>query len=155
MLFQNFVLVTLYYQEMLQKSLLNFFILPFSLIPFIFNSQASALPGQTTEEVNTWIQAHPTLTPRRGENLFVQKSDTAAQRFTFQASVLPPGRVQFSQDRSKIRNERIAMYGWLLNTGIKLVIIVDMEGRPAEPGRITSALGLRNSDMTPVSSITQ
>lgn len=94
---------------MLKKSLLNFFILPFSLIPFVF-TPAHALPGQTTEEVNTWIQAHPTLTPRRGENLFVQKSDTAAQRFTFQASVLPPGRVQFSQDRSKIRNERIAMY---------------------------------------------
>lgn len=48
-------------------------------------------------------------------------------------------------------DERIAMYGWLLNTGIKLVIVVDMEGRPAEPGRLTSALGLRNSDLTPVS----
>lgn len=48
-------------------------------------------------------------------------------------------------------DERIAMYGWLLNTGIKLVIIIDMEGRTAEPGRITSALGLRNSDLTPVS----
>lgn len=47
---------------------------------------------------------------------------------------------------------RIAMYGWLLNTGVKLVIVVDMEGRPAEPGRITSALGLRNSDLTPVRS---
>lgn len=46
-------------------------------------------------------------------------------------------------------DERIAMYGWLLNTGIKLVIAVDMEGRPAEPGRPTSALGLRNSDLTP------
>jgi hypothetical protein len=42
------------------------------------------------------------------------------------------------------------MYGWLLNTGIKLVIVVDMEGRPAEAGRLTSALGLRNSDLTPV-----
>jgi hypothetical protein len=47
-------------------------------------------------------------------------------------------------------DERLAMYGWLLNTGIKLVIVVDMEGRPAEPGRLTSALGLRNSDLTPV-----
>jgi hypothetical protein len=47
-------------------------------------------------------------------------------------------------------DERLAMYGWLLNTGIKLVVVVDMEGRPAEPGRLTSALGLRNSDLTPV-----
>ncbi|KAF1824399.1 Sedlin [Dissoconium aciculare CBS 342.82] len=46
-------------------------------------------------------------------------------------------------------DERLAMYGWLLNTGIKLVIVVDMEGRPAEAGRLTSALGLRNSDLTP------
>jgi hypothetical protein len=47
-------------------------------------------------------------------------------------------------------DERLAMYGWLLNTGIKLVIVVDMEGRPAEAGQLTSALGLRNSDLTPV-----
>lgn len=49
-------------------------------------------------------------------------------------------------------DERIAMYGWLLNTGVKLVIVVDMEGRPAlsaEAGK-TAILGLRNSDLTPV-----
>ncbi|KAK4549716.1 hypothetical protein LTR36_005017 [Oleoguttula mirabilis] len=48
-------------------------------------------------------------------------------------------------------DERIAMYGWLLNTGVKLVIVVDMEGRPAlspEAGK-TAILGLRNSDLTP------
>ena len=49
-------------------------------------------------------------------------------------------------------DERIAMYGWLTNTGVKLVIVVDMEGRTApnaEAGKI-AILGLRNSDLTPV-----
>lgn len=101
--------------KMLNKSLLNFLILPVSLVPWLSmgilgNFQANALPGQSTEEVGTWIKAHPTLQPRSGEKLFVQKTDTAAQRFTFQASVLPPGRVEFSKDRGTIRSERISMY---------------------------------------------
>ncbi|WP_414528316.1 hypothetical protein [Nodularia chucula] len=100
---------------MLKKSLLNLLILPFSLVPWLgvgmlFDSKAEALPGQTTEEVTTWIKAHPTLRPRPGERLFIQKSDTAAQRFTFQASVLPPGRVRLPQDRGRIRSQRLTMY---------------------------------------------
>ena len=47
-------------------------------------------------------------------------------------------------------DERIAMYGWLTNTGVKLVIVVDMEGAPAAGGRSNAGLGLRNSDLTPV-----
>ncbi len=101
--------------KMLKKSLLNCLILPFSLMPWLcmgtlVDSQANALPGQSTEEVGAWIKAHPTLRPGSGEQLFVQKTDTAAQRFTFQASVLPPGRIEFSKDRGRIRTERIAMY---------------------------------------------
>ncbi|WP_041233885.1 hypothetical protein [Cylindrospermum stagnale] len=100
---------------MLKKSLHKFLILPCSLVPWLsvgmlFDSPVKALPGQSTEEVTTWIQAHPTLRPNSGEKLFVQKSDTAAQRFTFQASVLPPGRVQFTKNRSQIRTERMTMY---------------------------------------------
>ncbi|MBD2567879.1 hypothetical protein [Anabaena lutea] len=100
---------------MLKKSLRNFLILPFSLIPWLSaeilsNSLAKALPGESTEQVTTWIQAHSTLRPRSGERLFVSKSDTAAQRFTFQASVLPPGKVTFTKDRSTIRTERMSMY---------------------------------------------
>ncbi len=100
---------------MLKKYLRNFLILCCSSIPSLtdlalVNSSAQALPGQSTEEVITWIQAHPTLRPRSGERLFVSKSDTAAQRFTFQASVLPPGKVTFTKDRSTIRTERMTMY---------------------------------------------
>jgi hypothetical protein len=49
-------------------------------------------------------------------------------------------------------DERLAMYGWLTNTGIKFVIIVDMEGRPATANdpRTIAPVGLRDSDLKPV-----
>nr|WP_315871081.1 hypothetical protein [Trichocoleus desertorum] len=72
--------------------------------------QANALPGQTTEEVGAWIQAHPTLRPASGERLLVRKSDSAAQRFIFQASVLAPGKVIPSRDASTIRSERLSIF---------------------------------------------
>ncbi|MEM7727281.1 MAG: hypothetical protein AAF208_13075 [Cyanobacteria bacterium P01_A01_bin.45] len=93
---------------MRKLSLFNLLILPLSL--FVYNPQTSALPGQSTEEVRTWIAGHPTLLPRSGEKLFIRKSDTAAQRFTFLSSVLAPGRVSIPKSRSKIRSERIEMY---------------------------------------------
>lgn len=54
-------------------------------------------------------------------------------------------------------DERLAMYGWLTTTGVKFVIIVDMAGRPApqegERGKLAPVLGLRDSDLKPVSCI--
>jgi hypothetical protein len=49
-------------------------------------------------------------------------------------------------------DERIAMYGWMLNTGVKIVIVVDMEGRtaPTPEAAKLAILGLRQSDLTPV-----
>lgn len=52
-------------------------------------------------------------------------------------------------------NERLAMYGWLTNTGVKLIIVVDMEGSSAEGAKVTAGLGLGGSDLTPVGSTTQ
>jgi len=54
-------------------------------------------------------------------------------------------------------DERIAMYGWVTNTGVKLVIVVDMEGRPAGSAGAgkTAVLGLKDRDLTPVSDIQQ
>ena len=50
-------------------------------------------------------------------------------------------------------DERLAMYGWITNTGTKFVIIVDMEGRPpaATDSNIISLTGLKDSDLKPVS----
>ena len=100
---------------MLNKYLRNLLIVSTSFIPcllgeILVHSPAQALPGQSTEEVTAWIKAHPTLRPRSGEKLFIRKSDTAAQRFTFQASVLPPGKITFIRDRSTIRTEILTMY---------------------------------------------
>lgn len=45
------------------------------------------------------------------------------------------------------------MYGWLTNTGVKIVIVVDMEGRPATAldTKAATAVGLRDADVKPVS----
>lgn len=48
-------------------------------------------------------------------------------------------------------DERLALYGWLTNTGVKLIIVVDMEGSSAEGAKITAGLGLKGTDLTPVS----
>ena len=50
-------------------------------------------------------------------------------------------------------DERLAMYGWLTNTGTKFVIIVDVEGRPpaATDSSIATLPGLKDSDLKPVS----
>ncbi|AKG23705.1 hypothetical protein [Calothrix sp. 336/3] len=71
---------------------------------------AIALPGQDAEDVGAWIQAHPTLRPSRNEKFLINKTDTAAQRFTFQASVMPPGKIGVFTNRGKIRSERISIY---------------------------------------------
>ncbi len=72
--------------------------------------QAIALPGQLVDEAAAWIQAHPTLRPSSGEKLLVRKSETAAHRFMFQASVLPAGRLAPTPDSGTIRAERISLF---------------------------------------------
>lgn len=48
-------------------------------------------------------------------------------------------------------DERLAMYGWLTNTGVKFVIVVDMEGRPSAANeKSNAAVGLRDADLKPV-----
>ena len=85
-----------------------FVLLPFYF--FLFSSPAKALPGESTETVATWINAHPTLRPNVIDGLRVRQSETAAQQFTFEASVLPPGELTFVKDRGVIRTERMAFY---------------------------------------------
>jgi hypothetical protein len=49
-------------------------------------------------------------------------------------------------------DERLATYGWLTNTGVKFIIVIDMEGRPitATDTKINTTIGLRDSDVKPV-----
>jgi hypothetical protein len=69
-----------------------------------------ALPGESTEQVLSWMQSHPTLRPQAGETTIVRKSDTPAKRFTFQASVLPPGRISVPSNPGRIRSEHFTVY---------------------------------------------
>ena len=49
-------------------------------------------------------------------------------------------------------DERLAAYGWLTNTGIKFIIIVDMMGRPSEDAdsrKIQRVVGLRDAELKP------
>jgi trafficking protein particle complex subunit 2 len=50
-------------------------------------------------------------------------------------------------------DERLATYGWLTNTGVKFIIVVDMAGRPppsdADTRKVAPIVGLRDSDLKP------
>jgi hypothetical protein len=50
-------------------------------------------------------------------------------------------------------DERLSMYGWLTNTGVKFIAIVDMEGKPAMSNdpKVNAAIGIRDADLKPVS----
>jgi trafficking protein particle complex subunit 2 len=50
-------------------------------------------------------------------------------------------------------DEKLAAYGWLTNTGLRLLIIIDMAGRPVsdnEKRGVATVAGLRDSDLKPV-----
>jgi hypothetical protein len=76
----------------------------------VLAGRANALPGQSTDTVTSWINANPTLRPGIGDGLLVRKVNTPAQRFSFQASILPPGRITVPTDRATIRSERLSFY---------------------------------------------
>jgi hypothetical protein len=51
-------------------------------------------------------------------------------------------------------DERLAVYGWLTNTGVKILIIVDLAGRHVDGAgqkqNNTPVTGIRHSDLKPV-----
>lgn len=47
-------------------------------------------------------------------------------------------------------DDRLAMYGWMTNTGAKFIIVVDMEGRLSTGPQSHLTSGLRTSDLTTV-----
>lgn len=76
-----------------------------------FSAPAQALPGQTIAEVTSWIKANPTLRPTSNERLIIHKSDSAAQRFTFESSVFAPGAFDAAtRDSGRIRSEGLKLF---------------------------------------------
>jgi hypothetical protein len=52
---------------------------------------ASALPGQSVDEAEAWMQAHPTLRADPNERLSLRRNDTPSRRYTFHGSTFGPG----------------------------------------------------------------
>ncbi len=105
----------------------------FSLGLTLISSPTQALPGQTTDEAVAWINANPTLRPAIGNGLVVKKSNTPSQRFNFQASLLPPGRIDVPRNRTTIRSERYAFFDMIngvtlerLVTSLRIIYGVDI-----------------------------
>lgn len=73
-------------------------------------AEAQALPGQTADEAASWIQAHPTLRPARGERLLVRKVETPAQRFQFQAMPMQVGKAATGFGGGIIRTEELTLF---------------------------------------------
>ncbi|MEB3274584.1 MAG: hypothetical protein VKJ85_12440 [Prochlorothrix sp.] len=71
---------------------------------------AHALPGEAVQDVEAWVRAHPTLLTAPYETLRVRKQNTAAQRFTYEASMWAPGRLTSSTDWGFIRSETITLF---------------------------------------------
>ncbi len=80
------------------------------LVLSLIAGQAQALPGQTADEAAAWIQANPTLRPGRGERLLVKRTETPAQRFTFQAMPLQVGRAATGFGGAIIRTEELILF---------------------------------------------
>lgn len=76
----------------------------------VMGGNAHALPGQTADEAASWIQANPTLRPTRGERLLVRKTETPAQRFTFQALPVQVGRAATGFGGRIIRTEELTLF---------------------------------------------
>ncbi len=52
---------------------------------------AHALPGQSVDEAEAWMQAHPTLRADPRERLSIRRNDTPSRRYTFHGSIFGPG----------------------------------------------------------------
>ncbi len=79
----------------------------------LFVGKAQALPGQTPDEAEAWIQANPTLRPVYGEKLLIKRSATPAQRFIFHSTLLQVGRVLSGPTGGVIRTEEISLFDML------------------------------------------
>lgn len=72
--------------------------------------QAVAIPGESADDVEAWIEAHPTLRPSPNERLVVHRVDTPARRFTFRATVFPVSGVSPGLElQDRIRTEQMTL----------------------------------------------
>lgn len=71
---------------------------------------AWGIPGQSPDQAAAWVRDNPVLRPRPGETLNINRVEPDGSRFTFLASVAPPGRIVNPLDRETIRSERMTFF---------------------------------------------
>ncbi|OUC16389.1 MAG: hypothetical protein B0A82_02025 [Alkalinema sp. CACIAM 70d] len=80
----------------------------------VWTPSAIALPGQSTDEVATWLRSTPSLKPGPGEKLTVRRSNTASQRMIFEASMFAPGKLtRKSASGGVVRSESLQLFDML------------------------------------------
>ena len=70
---------------------------------------ANALPGDLKEDVATWIEANPSFRDSQVHNLMVTRFNTAAQKFTFEASLYSPTYIN-EKNFGLVRSEKISFF---------------------------------------------
>jgi hypothetical protein len=76
-------------------------------------SIAQALPGQGSDEVLLWMKSNPGIRPSRGEKLTIRRNNGSAQRMSFEASLLAPGRITPLNSGGRIRSETLTLFDML------------------------------------------
>ncbi len=71
--------------------------------------EANALPGDLKDDVEAWIDANPSFRESQINNLRVTRFNTAAQKFTFEASLYSPTFVD-EEPSGLIRSEEISFF---------------------------------------------
>ncbi len=72
---------------------------------------AQAIPGQTIDEAAVWMQSNSTIRPSANEKFLVRRVNTAAQQLTFNASMMPPGKlVRLAPGGRIIRSETLSLF---------------------------------------------
>ncbi|MER3432411.1 MAG: hypothetical protein C4288_03035 [Leptolyngbya sp. ERB_1_1] len=70
-----------------------------------------AIPGQTIDEVAAWMQSNSTIRPSQNEKFLVRRANTSAQQLTFNASLMPPGKLtRFALGGRIIRSETLSLF---------------------------------------------
>lgn len=75
----------------------------------MFCGNAQALPGDLQEDVQAWIEANPSFRESQINTLQVTRFNTAAQKFTFQASPYSPTFIN-ERNNGVIRSEELSFF---------------------------------------------
>jgi len=72
---------------------------------------AQAIPGQTIDEAAAWMQSNSTIRPSQNEKFLVRRVNTSAQQLTFNASLMPPGKLtRLAPGGRIIRSETLSLF---------------------------------------------